>query len=354
MEDENGLELSLGLSCVDPLSNQKQLPKAAVEADASMNLNGRGLWAANNNRSPEVEEEKRPELDVAESEVDVSTSRLASHPDDGSKRFVGAGGSSEVAKERNLAYCVPFPVQSVNINVPYSLHAKESNPVGAPGTSGYSLPGMMQVMPPANNERAGIQPVNTGNLPLMFGYSPVQLPMLDKNNSWGVASHSQQFHPPYAGKGPPNSDKHNDGLKISQAAVQAIPHNSPEASHYDGRALELTKGDGKQHPTEEAPLVKQKMISAIRPGIAADMKFGGSGSHPNLPWVSTTGSNGKTISGVTYRYSRDQIRIVCACHGSHMSPEEFVQHASEEHANPETGTGLAPFPSSNPATSAQS
>lgn len=509
MEDENGLELSLGLSCggssvkskgkngvpsdtraeevdrgntltddfknflhpgtqkqdsstgsqrSDPVKPQENFfsnfPKAAVEADASMNLNGRGLWAANNNRSPEVEEEKRPELgnkrkmlfdevnhqkkhdrevhhadlhektktshisittedgstaeneDVAESEVDVSTSRLASHPDDGSKRFVGAGGSSEVAKEvhgvtdssavdlqgqkrfnfssenefkRNLAYCVPFPVQSVNINVPYSLHAKESNPVGAPGASGYSLPGMMQVMPPANNERAGIQPVNTGN-PLMFGYSPVQLPMLDKNNSWGVASHSQQFHPPYAGKGPPNSDKHNDGLKISQAAVQAIPHNSPEASHYDARALELTKGDGKQHPTEEGSScqteddVKGNNVifrskdgtdqaitevfsyesSAIRPGIAADMKFGGSGSHPNLPWVSTTGSNGKTISGVTYRYSRDQIRIVCACHGSHMSPEEFVQHASEEHANPETGTGLAPFPSSNPATSAQS
>ena len=57
---------------------------------------------------------------------------------------------------------------------------------------------------------------------------------------------------------------------------------------------------------------------AIRPGIAAELKFGGSGSSPNLPWVSTTGPgpNGKTISGVTYRYGVTQIRIVCACHGS--------------------------------------
>ena len=258
-------------------------PKAAVEADASMNLNGRGQFNAKNNRSPEVEEEKRLESgnkykilfdevnhqkkhereahradlhekartshisittedgstaeneDVAESEADVSTSRLASQPDD--------GGSSEVAKEvhevtdssavdlqgqkrfnvssenefkRNMTYCVPFSVQSVNINVPFSLHAKESNPVGAPALPGYSLPGMMQVMPPVNNERAGTQSVNTGNLPMMFGYPPVQLPVLDKNSSRGVASHSQQFHPPYAGKGPSNSDKHNDGLKMSQ------------------------------------------------------------------------------------------------------------------------------------------
>lgn len=345
MEDENGLELSLGLSCggssvkskgkngvpldaradevdrgntltddfknflhpgtqkqdsssgsqrSDPVKPQENFfsnfPKASVEGDASIDLNGRGLWSANNNRSPEVEEEKRPESgnkrkilfdevsqqkrlereahradlhekartshisitedgstaeneDVAESEVDVSTSRLASHPDDVSKRFIGAGGSSEVAKEvhgvtdssavdlqgqkrfnissenefkRNLAYCVPFPVQSVNINLPYSLHAKESNPVGAPSLSGHSLSGMMQVMSPANNERAGTQSVSTGNLPMMFGYSPVQLPVLDKNSAWTAASHPQQFHPPYTGKGPSNSDKHNDGLKMSQ------------------------------------------------------------------------------------------------------------------------------------------
>ena len=95
---------------------------------------------------------------------------------------------------------------------------------------------------------------------------------------------------------------------------------------------------------------------AIRPGIAAELKFGGSGSSPNLPWVSTTapGPNGKTISGVTYRYSGTQIRIVCACHGSHLSPEEFVQHASEEQPNLNGGSsGLPSFPNSNPAASAQ-
>ncbi|CAN4096634.1 unnamed protein product [Withania somnifera] len=146
--------------------------------------------------------------------------------------------------------------------------------------------------------------------------------------------------------------------------------------------MEHMKGNGRQHKAEETSTsrgeenIKGSNISfwpkeppehpraevvpsefpTIRPGLAADLKFGGSGSYPNLPWVSTTGPgpNGRTISGVTYRYTPTQIRIVCACHGSHMSPEEFVRHASEEQSSKEGGTGVSSFPSSNPAASAQS
>ncbi|KAF3441889.1 hypothetical protein FNV43_RR15804 [Rhamnella rubrinervis] len=504
MEDDNGLELSLGLSfggssakskskngsssdvrteegdkgnkLVDDFKNflqagtQKQdsssgsqksdsvkpkenffsdLSNANVETDASVDLNGKGVWVANNNKPVETEEEKQAEAgnkrkmlfdemnhkkkhdreahypdindkaktshisittedgstaeneDVAESEVEGSTSRLVSLHDDGSKRYIGVGGSSDVQKEvrgfseskvvdsngqkrfnnlsendlklGNMTYGSPFSVQSVNmINAPYSLPVKESNSVGAPGTSGYLLPGMMQVMPTTNGDRPGTQPVNPGNLPVMFGYSPVQLPTLDKDNSWGMVSHPQQFHPSYASRGPPNS-----------GVMQVISHNVSETTQYDGRTVERerAKGDGKQHVNEEGLSSQAEEdvkgssmnlrvnaadrsaaegfsldFSAIKPGLAADVKFGGSGSCPNLPWVSTTGSgaNGRTISGVTYRFNASQIRIVCACHGSHMSPEEFVRHANEDPANPESGTGLATFPNSNPAASAQS
>ncbi|KAK9947787.1 hypothetical protein M0R45_003392 [Rubus argutus] len=499
MEDESGLELSLGLSCgrgssvkskgkngaspntraeegdrenkladdfkdflhggaqkqesssssqrsdsVKPKENFfNDLSKANGDADTSMNLNGRGVWVAKNNKSDEREERridagnKRKTLfeemnhqkkhereahytdmhdktrashisitedgstaeneDVADSEVEGSASRLISQHDDGSKRFVGSGDSSDAQKELhrfadssgvdrngqkrfnissendyklgNMTYGSPFSVQSVNMmNMPYSLPVKESNPVGAPSTSGHLMPGMMQVMPIATSERSGTQPVNPGNLPVMFGYSPVQLPILDKDNSWGVP-HTQQFH--YAGRNPPHS-----------AVMQVISHNTSDAAQYDGRILEQAKGDGKQHVTEEGsssqaeedmkvsstnPRTKDAPdhsmaedfsldISAIKPGIAADIKFGGSGSCPNLPWVSTKGPgpNGRTISGVTYRYSGNQIKIVCACHGSHMSPEEFVRHASEEPSNPESSPGLATVPNGNPAASAQS
>ncbi|XP_050363280.1 ninja-family protein mc410 [Argentina anserina] len=499
MEDENGLELSLGLSCGGGSSvkskgkngassntrveegerdnkltddfkdflhggTQKQesssssqrsdsvkpkenffndLSKANGDADTSMNLNGRGVWVAKNNKSDEIEERqtdagnKRKTLfedmnnqkkhereahytdmhdktrashistteegstaeneDVADSEVEGSVSRLIPQHDDGSKRFVGSGDSSDAQKELrrfadsssvdpngqkrfnvssendykvgNVTYGSPFSMQSVNMmNMPYSLPTKDYNPVGAPSTSAHLIPGMMQVMPIANSERSGTQPMNPGNLPVMFGYSAVQLPVLDKDNSWGVP-HTQQFH--YAGRTPPNP-----------AVMQVVPQNASESAQYDGRVLERAKGGGKQHVTEEGsssqaeedmkvtssnPRTKDAPdhsmaedfsldFSAIKPGIAADIKFGGSGSCPNLPWVSTKGPgpNGRTISGVTYRYSANQIRIVCACHGSHMSPEEFVRHASEEPSNPENSTGLATVPNGNPAASAQS
>lgn len=469
MEDDNGLELSLGLNCggssaipkgkvgsssdtktdegdrgnklIDDFKNflhggtQKQesgrsqtsdpvkpeenffnnLSNTAVNVDTS-SLNENRFWVSNENRSGETEEEKRSEAgskrknlfdeinnqkkceketnqtrtshisittdegstadneDVADSEAEGSTSRLIPHHDDGSKKNNGGNGSYEAPKEAhgapdlsgidlqgqkmftissekefkfgNMSYGLPFPSQPVNImNMPYSLPMS--------------------------------QPVMPANLPLMFGYSPVQIPVLDKDNSRGIISHSQQLHPAYFGRAPPNSDKQNDGQKISQAVMPVIPPKSSETPQYDGgRTSERPKSEGKQHSTEEgsSSQTEDKTVKAIgtsdqprpegfhsdypaiRPGVAGDVKFGGCGSYPNLPWVSTTGPgpNGRTISGVTYRYSATQIRIVCACHGSHMSPDEFVQHAGEEQTNPDASSGLVSFPGSNSAASAQS
>ncbi|KAG6770041.1 hypothetical protein POTOM_025708 [Populus tomentosa] len=433
------------------------LTKNNAEADASINLNSGGLWVSSTNRSAENDEEKRPDLgnkrkllfdelnnqkkhkrdahhadlhdkkshilittedgstaeneDVAESEVEGSTSRLASHHDNGAKQFIGVGGPSEATKEirgfsdssvvelqghgmlngssenefkqGNLNYGVPFSVQPVSImNVPYSFPVSKSNSVGAPSTSGHPITGMIQVLPTSNGEqRTGNQSVNPGNLQVMFGYSPVQHPTLDKDNSWGLISHIQQFPASYAGRALSNAEKQNDGLKISQA-MQAIARNLTEIEQHEGSTLGQAKGDSKQlivevgsssHTEDDAkgstmnlrPKYAPKQstaetlsfdFSAIKPGIGPAMKFGGCGSYPNLPWVSTTlpGPNGRTISGVTYKYSANQIRIVCACHGSHVSPEEFVRHASEENANPGNGNGLATFPGTNPAASTQS
>lgn len=52
-------------------------------------------------------------------------------------------------------------------------------------------------------------------------------------------------------------------------------------------------------------------------------------SLPRMPCVSTTGNgpNGKTITGFLYRYTKTEVSIICVCHGSSFSPEEFVKHA---------------------------
>lgn len=286
--------------------------------------------------------------DVADSEADGSTSKRQS---EGSKEVRGPSESNvDLQSQRrftissdnkdykvgHVSHGVPFSGQSANIlNMPYSLSVKESN----------SMPVMTSTQ----------QPVIPANLPLMFNYSSVPVPATEAGKSEGLVS--------YFGRGPPNTSKQNDGLKITQGATSA---NAV-------KQFERAKGEGK-HGKEEGPSmhtegdtkgingIDQGRVAegippeypAIRPGISAELKFGGSGSSPNLPWVSTTapGPNGKTISGVTYRYTGTQIRIVCACHGTHMSPDEFVQHATDQPPNGGSGGGGLPaFP--NPAASAQ-
>lgn len=216
------------------------------------------------------------------------------------------------------------------------------------------------------------QPVMNANLPVMFGYPAIQIPVLDKDNTGrGLISHPlQQFQVSYFGRGPLNSDKQNDSAKISQAAAataQKSPENVDRPPEEGGGSSSHTEENPKATTTATITTIKPpgsltsnpvdpSDYPSIRPGIATDLKFGGSGSYPNLPWVSTTGSgpNGKTISGVTYRFSTTQIKIVCACHGSHLSPEEFVQHASEDHGSNDAASGLSTFPGTNPAASAQS
>ncbi|KAJ4960562.1 hypothetical protein NE237_020472 [Protea cynaroides] len=49
-----------------------------------------------------------------------------------------------------------------------------------------------------------------------------------------------------------------------------------------------------------------------------------------MPCVSTRGDgpNGKRIEGFLYKYRNgEEVRIVCVCHGSFLSPAEFVKHA---------------------------
>ncbi|KAL3625466.1 hypothetical protein CASFOL_030920 [Castilleja foliolosa] len=432
MEEEKGLDLSLGLPCGGNSSSQKDKYVSSSdiksdEGDRGSKLinefknfleggNTAGTWLTNDSRSTEIGEEKRSSVgekrkhlfietndanlmdkakashisittdegstadneDVAESEVDGSTSRHVSQNDDVVKRFVSSGvdilGGQQkrfcVSSEKefnamnvpNMGYSVPFPSQPVNI--------KDSS------LTSCTLPSMMHGMGPTNGERRGVQPVKSANFPLMFGYNPVQLPSLDRDNSRGTGSvsHHQQMQSAYSGRNLVNPDVQNDSRKLTRVISHvssddraALDHGKSyrkqqvgeegSSSHTEGNTATHQTKDSSDHP--KAADSSPNEFPAIRPGIAADLKFGGCGSYPNLPWVSTTGQgpNGRTISGVTYKYSPTQIRIVCACHGTHMSPEEFVRHASAEDSNIiDVGAALtpSPLPGSNPSASAQS
>ncbi|CAK9174890.1 unnamed protein product [Ilex paraguariensis] len=50
----------------------------------------------------------------------------------------------------------------------------------------------------------------------------------------------------------------------------------------------------------------------------------------DMPCVTTKGDgpNGKRIEGFLYRYRKgEEVKIVCVCHGSSLSPADFVKHA---------------------------
>ncbi|XP_038890399.1 ninja-family protein mc410 [Benincasa hispida] len=328
--------------------------------------------------------------DVVESRAEDSTSRLSSKHDDSSKQCVGEttlpkgskdlcgfsdSGAVDLSRQKRFnssSVGVSNSVQAMNMhNAPFPLSVKDTNTLGAPSTSGHLQIGMQHVRPTVNGDRSGAEHVNPRNLPLMAGISPLQISAMDKDKSWGLVSHPQMVHHPHGG----------GGASTSSAPARVIGHFSSDGLLYGGRVTEHTKGDSKQPVVEEgsssraeqakgsSPNMNAKDIlerskaagvsldfPAIKPGIAADIEFGGCGSYPNLPWVSTTapGPAGKTISGVTYRYNANQIKIVCACHGTHLSPEEFIRHASNENFSAQNDNGPATIPNKNPAASAQS
>ncbi|KAH9707985.1 Ninja-family protein AFP2 [Citrus sinensis] len=53
-------------------------------------------------------------------------------------------------------------------------------------------------------------------------------------------------------------------------------------------------------------------------------------TYEDMPCVFTKGDgpNGRKIEGILYRYGKgEEVRIMCVCHGSFLSPAEFVKHA---------------------------
>lgn len=298
--------------------------------------------------------------DVAESEAEGSSSRTVSHCEDGLRTHAGNSSSSKVPKEIHAKANVgtpPFPVQTLNaLSSPYSMTIKESSAVGLSSASSYPRVSMMQSIPCTSGERPALHITTPGNVPMTFGYSSVRVPMIDKDSNWRMVAHPQSLHSPYAGRAIPMSVPPQVTNPSSSGAPR--PDLCP-SEQVKGQTKPLAGEEGSSRTQDEVKREANGFPSeypAIRPGIAADVKFGGSGSFPNLPWVSTTGPgpNGRTISGVTYKYNATEVKIVCACHGTHMSPDEFIRHPAEQQTNTVATPSLAPLSNGNPAASAKS
>lgn len=329
--------------------------------------------------------------DIAESEAEGSNSWLVSQHEDKLKcsdkaKFtdkhvlsdssgIASKGHREPSVSRteatresgDVAYGIPVSLQPLHVmSVPYPVPVKVASTPSAPNPTRFPSPCVMQLMPAANTEHPTGQPLNTSNLQAAFGYSTVQLPTLETGSSWAFNSQPRQVTPFTSKEHADGAPTESSDVKASHAHTARVP--SP-AVVYEGKSLDAVKAnnnkylgevgtsskiqdEGKENfaifrPKETAsqPVVEgsSQRGSTIKPGIASEIKFGGCGSCPDLPWVSTTGPgpNGKTISGVTYKFSQNQVKVVCACHGTHMSPEEFVLHASADAARAENDGNTA-------------
>lgn len=66
------------------------------------------------------------------------------------------------------------------------------------------------------------------------------------------------------------------------------------------------------------------------PGISESRRGSGMNFMEDMPCVFTRGDgpNGRRIEGILYKYGKgEEVRIMCVCHGSFLSPAEFVKHA---------------------------
>uniref|UniRef100_A0A0E0A2N4 Ninja-family protein n=1 Tax=Oryza glumipatula TaxID=40148 RepID=A0A0E0A2N4_9ORYZ len=294
--------------------------------------------------------------DVAESEAEGSNSWLVAQREDSAKGSVVNRGSDRKRSSDDAAVGFqgkrqpsfsgsesssgklpqgnPLSLQASNVvAVPYQVPSQVSAPPSITNASNFTPVCTVQLRPPTNN---GLAVTMGSTSQVAFGYPAVQLPTLETSSSWAFGA------PPQAMSSFTAKDK-VERAGISQA------DDGKKTQEAGASSSALVEDDKKSD--RALPL----MGSAIRPGIAPNVKFGGSGSYPDLPWVSTTGTgpNGRTISGVTYKFGRNEVKIVCACHGTHMTPEEFMRHASADAPGQENSATLPAFPVGNQAASAQ-
>ncbi|KAF6171405.1 hypothetical protein GIB67_009546 [Kingdonia uniflora] len=146
----------------------------------------------------------------------------------------------------------------------------------------------------------------------------------------------------------PNSSQGSVGSQgssssgVSETESRSIPGLS---SCTEGKSSTSIPSLGEEN--EQKPIVSQKSIvteqSEMSTAVQAEKnpvkkpKVTDNGTREtgmkvleDMPCVSTKGDgpNGRRIEGFLYRYRKgEEVRIVCVCHGSFLTPAEFVKHA---------------------------
>ncbi|KAL6349966.1 hypothetical protein AAG906_002073 [Vitis piasezkii] len=113
------------------------------------------------------------------------------------------------------------------------------------------------------------------------------------------------------------------GEARSLACNQSLQEQSIQEASGSSRT-KPNEGTGRTSGAEMENPSKNPGLSENR-GRGSGMNFMG-----DMPCVFTRGDgpNGRRIEGILYKYGKgEEVRIMCVCHGSFLSPAEFVKHA---------------------------
>ncbi|KAF5477174.1 hypothetical protein F2P56_003844, partial [Juglans regia] len=121
--------------------------------------------------------------------------------------------------------------------------------------------------------------------------------------------------------------KLKDGLKdVAAAKVDTSSLSLPNPMETKPVFIPEATEKGKSVKLSKRKLKKPSKKVKVSKGCFQD---NGMDVMKQMPSVTTTGDgpNGKRIEGFLYGYTKGQVSIVCVCHGSSLSPAEFVKHA---------------------------
>lgn len=138
-----------------------------------------------------------------------------------------------------------------------------------------------------------------------------------------------------------NGNGNGNMMPSSQASIGSQGSAFSEISEFHSQPIQVNEKNGTKSPSSVQSLkVHHEQKPQVPPGSVVGKAAVDKGAKEakemlknvmlDMPCVSTTGNgpNGKKIEGFLYRYQKgEEVKIVCVCHGSFLSPAEFVKHA---------------------------
>lgn len=120
------------------------------------------------------------------------------------------------------------------------------------------------------------------------------------------------------------------GSSSGGEARSPASNQSQERSNQEAIGSSGTKTKNENTCNRTSSRSEMESLSKRLDSVESKGRGTGSNALEDMPCVFTKGEgpNGRRVDGILYKYGKgEEVRIMCVCHGSFLSPAEFVKHA---------------------------